>query len=419
MPSKITDQSRFSRYWQPPYWEYPRDEANHINLLHQSWTNDLLISGGNHGSPIRNGLMGHGAPDRGGSFLVHKRDYEENILNGGEDAHFATGYNDPFRHGNPHFQTNQWPWKHEFNSSNFPLPNASSDDELQALGATAIARCKPGKSISDASTFIGELKEGLPSAVGLAATGKARARQARNAGDEYLNVEFGWKPLLRDVRSFASAYRNAHRAWQKYRKGAGVWIRRGYDFETKLKIEEESLGYHYPMPLLHPWCYSSTAGPLELRLLKSEKVERWFRGTFVYDIPDMSNMFGHIKQADYLYGARPDPETLWNIAPWSWAADWVGNIGDNISNLTSFMQDGLVMHHAYMMEHCTNVYEYKMTIPEDYWMSHPQSRILSQKFTAETKKRIGATPYGFGANWDDFTSKQLAILGSLGISRAK
>jgi len=46
-------------------------------------------------------------------------------------------------------------------------------------------------------------------------------------------------------------------------------------------------------------------------------------------------------------------------------------------------------------------------------------RSLKQVFTTHVKKRLRATPYGFGLDpdWMDFSSRQLAILAALGITR--
>lgn len=416
MPSRYFSQQRTYKRWVPPYWRGPTSTSpTEQGVLNQSWTNDLLLSGGNHGWESRRDFRGEGS-DKGGPFLVHKRSYEENILNNGEDAHFSW-FTDPSVEDSPYFLTNQWPWKDQFNSGHFPVPTASSDQELQALGTTAIARTVPTKPKADLSTFLGEMREGLPFISGFARTGEARARQARNAGDEYLNVEFGWKPLLRDVYAFANAYKRSSELLKAYHNGAGKLIRRRYRWPTKLEIKEESLGYTYPVPLLHPWNYGG--GPLELKCTISQKIERWFVASYVYDVPRQGDPFRNINDVDYLLGVKLTPEVLWNLAPWSWAADWVANTGDIMSNLSSFATDSLVMHHAYVMEHRTTTNKYWMHVPEYYWHSHPAERIISQTFTGETKKRIGATPYGFGLSWDGFSNRQLGILGSLGISRAK
>lgn len=415
MPSRWTDDRRTYRRWVEPYWEFPTTAPTEDSPRERSWSNDLLESGGNHGYAIRKGYMGMDHPDRGGNFLVHRRSYEEQILGGGGDVHFSRS-TDPEGPASPYYLTNQWPYRDQFGNGHFPVPSPSSDGTLESLGTTAIARCQPAKPAADLATFVGELREGLPRAVGIHLNSKSGIRQARNAGDEYLNVEFGWKPLLRDIHKFADTYRNASRILDRYNRLAGVLIRRVYRFPTELSVEEESLGYRYPLPLLHPACYNG--GPLELKLLKTEKVERWFSGSFVYPSVDSGNLFDKIDSANALYGVKPTPETLWNLAPWSWAADWVGNTGDVFANISSIQSGGLVMHHAYMMEHKTNTYEYSM-LSDNTWRSHPGRHSIRQTFIGETKKRVGATPYGFGLNWDGFDHRQLAILASLGISRVK
>lgn len=417
MPSRTTTQNRVHKRWVPPYWVGPTTtEPTEVATLHQSWTDDLVQSGGNHGWESRRGFRGEGS-DRGGDFLVFRRFYDENILANGADVHFSWDP-DPTVESNVYTLANQWPWRDEFNSSHFPVEQPSSNDTLHALGTTAIARCAPTKPKADLSTFLGELREGLPHAIGLSATGEARARKARNAGDEYLNVEFGWKPLIRDVRAFANAYKRSSELLKAYHNGAGVLIKRRYRFPTDLTIEEESLGTRYPLPHLHSWIYTHV-GPQELTVERSRKVERWFSASFVYDVPRSGDPFRYVNDVDYLLGVKLTPEVLWNLAPWSWAADWVANTGDLMSNLSSFATDSLVMHHAYMMEKITNVYTYRMNVPENFWRSHKAARQLSQTFTGVTKRRVGATPYGFGLNWDGFTPKQMGILASLGISRTK
>lgn len=350
----------------------------------------------------------------GGPFLVHKRSYEEQVLNDNKDAHFSwsTKPEDP---ATPYFLTNQWPWRDEFNYSHFPLPEASDDAQLGALGATAIARTVPTKPLNDLGTFVAEAREGIPSVLGSSLVSKASARKARNAGDEYLNVEFGWKPLVRDVQNAMDTIKRSEELLDEYHSNSGKVVKRRYRFPTELDVEEEELGIRYPVPLLHPSCYSG--GPAMLHRTTTTKVERWFSAAYTYYVPDPGTAWRRYSDASHLYGVRLTPETLWNAAPWSWAADWVANIGDVMTNMTALSTDGLVILYAYMMEHKTNVVEYWMDT-HDMWTSHPGQHVIRQKFTAETKKRIGASPYGFGLTYSDFTPKQLGILGALGVSKS-
>jgi hypothetical protein len=114
-------------------------------------------------------------------------------------------------------------------------------------------------------------------------------------------------------------------------------------------------------------------------------------------------------------GLDPSPDTVWNLAPWSWAADWFTNAGDVVSNLSDFASGGLVMAYGYMMEHSSVTDSYRLAdhtglIP---MMGKPRSLDV----VTETKLRIRANPFGFGVAWDGLSPFQLSILAALGLSR--
>jgi len=115
-----------------------------------------------------------------------------------------------------------------------------------------------------------------------------------------------------------------------------------------------------------------------------------------------------------LWGLRISPELLWELTPWSWAADWVGNVGEVIHNLSAFSNDKLVLRWGYIM--------FKYTCRDTYLLEGVRlkgmpSGPVSQTFVTQVKKRNRATPYGFGLDPAAFTTRQWAILGALGISR--
>jgi len=119
-------------------------------------------------------------------------------------------------------------------------------------------------------------------------------------------------------------------------------------------------------------------------------------------------------RAQKILGTDLTPETLWNLAPWSWAVDWIMPVGDLIGNLQDMASDGLVLRYGYIMEHSFVSDTYTFQGPTGLPASLvPGSYILSR----ETKKRVRATPYGFGLTWSGFSPRQLAILTALGISR--
>jgi hypothetical protein len=119
-------------------------------------------------------------------------------------------------------------------------------------------------------------------------------------------------------------------------------------------------------------------------------------------------------KARRIYGLTLDPEVLWNLAPWSWFADWFVNAGDVVSNISDLSFDGLVMRFGYMMEHSIVADEVRLGGSS---FSGGTSLDTTIWLVTETKQRIRASPYGFGLTWESFSPRQLAILAALGVTR--
>lgn len=299
--------------------------------------------------------------------------------------------------------------------NDFPSSAASSDAQLLALGTTAIARCAPTHPASDVASFLGELsRDGMPSIPGL----EERTRHARNAGDEYLNLEFGWKPLLSDVREIAHAVKKSDKILRDYRAGSGKQTRRQYRFPTEYTVSKLTEQTGVPAsPAVSGWLYSSGTGRLIVN--ETTQVDRWFSGAFTYFLDpgdDLAAKFKrHAQEANKLFGTTISPATLWNLAPWSWAADWFANTGDLLANVSAAAFDGQVLRYGYVMEH--TIRKRNVRLEGVRFINDPRPRVMEMNFTVETKKRLPATPFGFGLIPSAFTPRQWAIVAALGISR--
>jgi hypothetical protein len=247
---------------------------------------------------------------------------------------------------------------------------------------------------------------------------QSRAQVARNAGSEYLNVQFGWSPLINDVKSFAHTVTHAHSVIEQYKRGIGRPIRREYRFPTVSESKEKviSTGARPSMPLASTWFRNDGT------LIETESVvrERWFSGCFTYYFP--TEILGSKKLGDYAIlavrlGLTPTPEVLWQVAPWSWAVDWFSNTGDVITNWSNFHTHGLVMLYGYMMEH--SIVRKTRTLVGCTPLLESAPPISDVSLVIETKVRRKANPYGFGVSWDGLTSFQASILAALGISRGR
>lgn len=356
-------------------------------------------------------LLGRGSADIGGEFFTVRAEHFYNcpyleVWSGtAHDSSFFKGRLFPYRDSSPYSV-----------ESSFPL-SPSSNTDLDAAGTTAIARVIPTNPVVSLATFFGELRQGFPKLIG-SELFRSRGKAALKKGSsEYLNWEFGWKPLISDLRKWIHAAVNGDAIWNQYLRDSGRRVRRRYSFPATEEVEEETtLGVPQPTIVLPIWQGGNNQFTLKRRTTVTRR--RWFSGAFTYyaDVdPDvMKTWKGHLQRFQKLYGVKITPDVLWNLAPWSWAADWFSNTGDVITNISRFAEDGLVMPYGYMMETSIKEVAYDMldVTPIGYNIPH-----LAQTFRVTTKVRRQATPYGFGVDDGDLTPRQLSILAALGFSR--
>jgi hypothetical protein len=307
------------------------------------------------------------------------------------------------------------------NQGSYPVSAASPKSELDAAGTTAIARCKPTNSVADAATFLGETrKDGLPSLPGIS-TWKERTSRAKGAGKDYLNHQFGWRPLVNDMQKIAYAVSHAHTVLEQYERDAGRVVRRRYNLPILKSSETHDLeGLYWAKHTPYNSRIDQALG-YGVKSLTTEIVRnRWFSGAFTYHLPAgkdyRSKMIRYALEADKLLGILPTPETIWELTPWSWAIDWFSNTGDVISNLSDWATHGLVMRYGYMMEHSIAKYTYSLSHTSgSAWNRGVDPTDVT--FVTETKKRIRANPFGFGLTWDGLSPFQISIAAALGITR--
>jgi len=305
-------------------------------------------------------------------------------------------------------------------SPGWPPDASSAQNALDVYGMKAISQCKPTNALVDLSTTLGELaKDGAPNKIGaeLWKAGIGRARKA--IGHEYLNVEFGWKPLVNDIRDTVNAMRRADAAVEQYRRDAGKVVRRRFKFPTvsdvSTVVSHQNLNAFagFDDEVLRNLTETNQGRVLRTR---ETRIERWFSGAFTYHLPLSVGGVAVPVRAKKVFGLDPSPETLWNLAPWSWAVDWFVPVGDLIGNLQDWASDGQVLVYGYIMEHSFVRDTYVFDGPTGFYSDARPGKIV---YLNETKQRRRATPFGFGLSWAGFTPRQLAIAAALGLSRSK
>jgi hypothetical protein len=287
-----------------------------------------------------------------------------------------------------------------------------SDSSLNTQGATAISRSIPTAPTLNSLVALSELmRDGVPSAPGVQAWRDGTMR-AKSAGSEYLNVEFGWVPLVNDMRNFAKVVKSHSEILSDLENGSGKLTRVGYGFPGSA-----SSNYSTGTTSAYRGGNTGISVAVTYNYTYYKQSRTWFKGAFKYHLPASSTQAGKMAKyasyADKLLGIKPTPSTFWNAAPWTWALDWFGNTGDVLTNISELGQDGLALVYGYIMA-------FGQT--KELWSSPGKEGILgpgSRTRTREFKKRLPANPYGFGVTDAMLSLNQKATLVALGLTKGR
>jgi len=319
---------------------------------------------------------------------------------------------------------------------------SSTRSALNVKGSIAIAAVSPSNQIANAASAVGELLQDVPSIPGVSlwkSRLKALEVVARSA-DEFLNLEFGILPTISDMKSFVKATHKLERRYRQFLRDAGRNVRREYVFPEDKATTTSILngiaspvmarstdptdyvkwGYPNAFARCLPVWSTNRARTLERRI--------WFKGAFTYHLPhwfdSQSDIDRQRLKAQLIYGAKPDLNTMWQLAPWSWAVDWFSDAGALVKNLQALITYGTILRYGYVMEETivTDVYsagpitfvptgDDALRIPKPW----PVPRSVTLK--SIVRKRIQANPFGFGVSWEGLSPVQLAITTALGITR--
>lgn len=367
--------------------------------------------------------------DVGGPFRTEKKYIEENRSDPGAENPL---YDFQYTNSNGVTWIYQGPvypvTPHDVAAAPFPTSIESSDATLDAWGTKAIALCKPTNSVANLAVGTAELiREGIPKMAGHALW-QTRLRDIRATGNEYLNIVFGWQPLVSEILDAAKAMSNSEKILAQYERDAGRVVRRQYEFPSEKTItvfpDIQPKGdpwipaVHTPLGQYSPYTVTPVTGQGRITKVRTTEVSRKFSGAFSYYLPTGYDSRSKIQRAallaDKLYGISLTPEVLWNLTPWSWATDWFFNMGDVMSNVSDYLVDGLVLRYGYIME--TTIVKDTYTCHDLPFKRYGKTTIAFSKIT-QVKKRRPATPFGFGLTYDGLSTKQKAIMAAIGITR--
>jgi hypothetical protein len=312
----------------------------------------------------------------------------------------------------------------DFGDTAMQWPNTSVAETVHAqIGTGFIANTVPTNPIAGLAVALAELhREGLPGLPGAKAVQDVlKKHPGKNAGDEYLNWQFGYKPLANDVAKSLYAVNQASKLISDFKKNSGLKVRR-----RRTAPMQQSFGTStFPSSLRGTPSYFGECfdGGTSTQVTVDELTQYYwsFSGAYSFLLPEEnSSLFGQLKSyardVNHLFGIELTPDVMWNLQPWSWLADWLWNLGDVIQNLSRFAEDSLTLKYGYVM--CTtDAYRLYTKNPVTYYGSNVSSGPIWCKLSSTRKQRWQATPYGFGLNPGTFSERQWSILAALGLSK--
>lgn len=297
---------------------------------------------------------------------------------------------------------------------------APTESQVRVNGTFGMNASRPGHigaSIVNSSAELGH--DGVP-LIPQMEEWKRKTKFLKNVSNLHLAIQFGWLPILADVRKFARRVKNQNEILLKAEAKSRTHQKVGFSFPTSSSSAVVS-GDGYPA---YYWGSGAiaTSTYLSTNVSKKTTVDTWFEGdwdSFLpgYGWPQKQYLNKTAEWADLILGSGITPKKLWDLAPWSWAIDWFTNTGDILDAYSNFMVDGLVLRNAFVMSHWRNECTVKWS--NSILTTAPNRVSEGSAFQLmEVKQRFPSVPYfGFGTV-GALSARQTSILIALGISKA-
>lgn len=306
---------------------------------------------------------------------------------------------------------------------------------LELLGSAAWNRMRPDLPDFSLATSLGELKDlpgmlkdavqGVRKAMGKAMASKGKSSLSKT-GQYYLAIQFGWLPILSDIQNFVKAHKNMQKRLDQLIRDNGKPIRRSITIEDNITVSPTDVwatygsGYGAAIkPSFVTQCYAT--GPTFRRETYSTQVRTWAEGRFRYHLPPGPRTVAWKKKMlRRIMGSRVTPDTVYNLMPWSWLVDYFTDLGQFIKATSPGVADRLAADYAYLMR--TSIWTATRTASGCYQASKVDNAGKTTAVTSATRQRVEkfrsrASPFGWGVKQSSLTTKQLAILGALGLSK--
>jgi len=320
-----------------------------------------------------------------------------------------------------------------------PFTFEGTDVQLSNYGALEYGAAAPTSDQFSVSAFVGELREGLPALIpSLLKTRKGNPNDLRYAlkkqigkqkaaGSDYLNVQFGWIPLLNDVRGIATALAVAttavtgpsistHRRRDGTVKDATMTAASPVVITEALRFQAPALGQTGQVVQTQSGVTSTGS------LIQRHEIYTSFEAEFLRLPTKEPVMDPYLEKLNELMRFDLTPADLWQLAPWSWLVDWFVDIGGLIESWQAATSSNIMSLFAYAMRKeviTTSIFASDVRASSTaYRYTGPKSAYTEIKSTRY--QRIKANPFGYILDPTvNLNVGQLAILAALGLTKTR
>lgn len=311
-----------------------------------------------------------------------------------------------------------------------PVQGAPSNLQIRDRMNRVFADMLPGKETAQiGETLVSLLRGDLPTLfqrigktirkLSTKPSAKAFKGVAKASGSEYLGVVFGWEPLIADINSAIKTLLTIDRLIY----GTGYRRKRSINFATwSPPLDRNHIGPRSsvsvpgtremsPVPLGSSQFEYDTTAKLDVRL--SARL-----------VPFARPGIGANKFADEAYDVMERlgvwyPALGWDLLPYSWLIDWFSHLGSAITNSQRYgSQPGMIsIDYAWATTQTSILVTQGPLKPgalHRYGSSDVYVNTSASSITI-TKKREGASPFGFGLDLSALRANQVSVLVALGL----
>jgi hypothetical protein len=330
------------------------------------------------------------------------------------------------------------------------LPRVVSAGTKNVLAAGLIASTNPWSPKASLAVTVLELLRGdVPSVVkNLARYLSDLQSLKKTVGSDWLNVQFGWVPLINDIRAAVGVLFQLHlllyqsNERRRGRSGSlGSWSRFSTDTGV-VSLQAQTASPLFPQASKTDqrayqnvqWTGQRFEGGEALRIQTNGcsravtvSADWRFTARFHRGARPNDTERGYIDRATQLLGLEFTPDMLWQLTPWTWLLDWASNIGAVAQNLSTLDWSNVLLDYAYLTFCVRTETSVGMELLPSWVVGSgnnsyeitPSLPYFSQKFSSVEKVREQASPFGFSVSWDALSAYQLSILAALGITRGR